>query len=74
MSRRMPTQQDIRDQGLCGHGFNYGGPGGTPRYCGEPSESAVFFGSCAVHAQEWRDMCARIDAAQARIDAGEATP
>lgn len=64
-SRRIPTQQDIQDAGRCGDGYRPS----DGQHCGQPSESAEFFSSCTVHAQEWREMCARIDAEQARIDA-----
>lgn len=66
-SRRMPTQQDVREQGECGHGFNYGGPGGRPRYCGEPSEPGATFGDCPGHAAEFRAQVREIDQATARV-------
>ena len=57
----MPTQDDVRKQGLCGHGFNYGGPGGQPRYCGQPSELGATFGDCAAHAKEFREQVRQIE-------------
>lgn len=66
-SRRKATQDDIREQGLCGHGFNYGGPAGAPRYCGAPSEPGATFGDCPEHAKEFRDFSRKIDHATARV-------
>lgn len=63
----MPTQQDVRDQGECGHGFNYGAPGGRPRYCGQPSEPGATFGDCPDHAAEFRAHVREIDRATARV-------
>jgi hypothetical protein len=63
----MPTQQDVRDQGECGNGFNYGGPAGRPRYCGEPSEPGATFGDCPEHAAEFRAHVRKIDRATARV-------
>jgi hypothetical protein len=66
-SRRKPTQQDVREQDKCGHGFNYGGPGGMPRYCGEPSEPGATFGDCPEHAREFGAQVRRVDRATARV-------
>ena len=61
MSKRVPTQADVQAQGRCGNGFNYGGPGGMPRYCGKPSELGAPFGDCREHAGQFREMVRQID-------------
>lgn len=71
MSRKMPTQDDVREQGRCGHGFNYGGPGGAPRYCGQPSEPDAAFGDCPEHAREFRSYCAEIDRQDRRLESAD---
>jgi hypothetical protein len=66
-SRREPTQGDIREQGKCGHGFNYGGPGGMARYCGGPSVLGATFGDCPEHAREFSAHVRGVDRATARV-------
>lgn len=55
-SARTPTQQEIYDNGRCGHGYRPS----DGRHCGQPSEPGAPFGYCAGHAREFSEKAREI--------------
>jgi len=56
-SRHIPTQDEIQEEGRCGHGYRPS----DGNHCGEPSAPGAVFGYCAAHAEEFDARVARID-------------
>lgn len=65
--RRIPTQQDTRDQGRCGHGYRPS----DGNHCGKPSEPGAAFGDCPDHAREFREMGREVDRADPAYQSAE---